>query len=122
MTDLGTQITAVFAAGVVAVGGVAGATSTGSGSPTQSAIVIDAAQARDGRDLLDQRLQDSDAEVRVPRTPEEARTSVRYLAELGKRVVVAGPQATAAAESTGIEAVQAGDLAAAMTAAARAAP
>jgi hypothetical protein len=119
MMELGTQISAVFAAALVAVGGVAGVTASDSGSLTETAIVIDAAEARDGRDLVDQRLEDADAEVRLPRTAEEARTSVRYLAELGKRVVVAGPEATAAAESTGVAAVKATDLAGALSAAGR---
>jgi hypothetical protein len=116
MMDLGTHITAVLAAAAVAAGGVA-ATDDSSGSSGETAIVIDAAAARDGRDLVDPRLEAAGAEVRLPRTAEEARTSVRYMAELGKRVVVAGPKATAAAESTGVAAVEAPDLAGALTAA-----
>ena len=109
--DFGTQITALLAAVAVAGGGLAGATSgDSSGSVSGTALVIDAATARDGRDLVDPRLQDAGAEIRLPRTAEEARTSVRYMAELGKRVVVAGPHATAAADSTGVAAVKAGDL------------
>src|ERR671916_2383290 len=111
MMYLGTHITAVFAAVVVAAGGLVGATSSdGSGSSPKTAIVIDAAAARDGHDLVDPRLEAADAEVRLPRTAAEARTNVRYLAELGKRVVVAGPKATAAAEATGVGAVRAGGL------------
>jgi hypothetical protein len=41
------------------------------------------------------------------------------MAELGKRVVVAGPQATAAADSTGVAAVKASGLASALAAASR---
>jgi hypothetical protein len=120
MMDLGTNIIAVVAAAAVAAGGLAGATSDdGSGSASGTALVIDAAAARDGRDLVDPRLESAGAEVRLPRTAEEARTSVRYMAELGKRVVVAGPQATAAVESTGVDAVRAGDLSDALTAAGR---
>jgi hypothetical protein len=120
MMDLGTHITAVFAAAVVAAGGLVGATSSdGSGPSPKTAIVIDAAAARDGRDLVDPRLEDADAEVRLPRTAAEARTSVRYMAELGKRVVVAGPQATAAADSTGVAAVTARGLTGALAAAGR---
>jgi hypothetical protein len=122
MMDFGTQIIAAIAAVAVAAGGVAGASSgdgSGSGSPTQTALVIDAAVARDGRDLVDPRLQAADAEVRLPRTAEEARTNVRYLAELGNRVVVAGPQATAAAESAGVAVVKARDLSDALAAARR---
>ena len=118
--DFGTQITALLAAVAVAGGGLAGATSgDSSGSASGTALVIDAAAARDGRDLVDPRLQVAGAEVRLPRTAEEARSSVRYMAELGKRVVVAGPQATAAAESAGVAAVRARDLNGALAAAAR---
>ena len=118
--DFGTQITALLAAVAVAGGGLVGATSgDDAGSAPESALVIDAAAARDGRELVDPRLEDADAEVRLPRTAEEARTSVRYMAELGKRVVVAGPQATAAADSTGVAAVEARDLTGALAAAGR---
>jgi hypothetical protein len=120
MMDFGTHITAVLAAAAVAAGGVAGAaTDDGSGSSPETAIVIDAAAARDGRELVDTRLEAAGAEVRLPRTAEEARTSVRYMAELGKRVVVAGPQATAAADSVGVAAVKTGDLTDALAAAGR---
>ena len=118
--ELGTHITAVLAAAAVAAGGVAGAaTDEGSGSSPGTAIVIDAAAARDGRELVDPRLEAAGAEVRLPRTAEEARTSVRYMAELGKRVVVAGPQASAAADSVGVAAVKTGDLTDALAAAGR---
>jgi hypothetical protein len=120
MMDLGTHIIAVVAAAAVAAGGVAGATSgDGAGSSPETAIVIDAAAARDGRDLVDPRLEATDTDVRLPRTAEEARTNVRYLAELGKRIVVAGPQATAAADSTGVAAVKATGLGDALAAAGR---
>lgn len=120
MMDIGTQITALLAAVAVAGGGVVGATSgDGAGSAPESALVIDAAAARDGRDLVDTRLRSADAEVRLPRTAAEARTNVRYLAELGRRVVVAGPKAIAAAESAGVAAVRARDLSGALAAAAR---
>jgi hypothetical protein len=120
MMDLGTQITAVLAAAAVGAGGLVGATSgDGSGSDPQTALVIDAAAARDGRDLVHPGLHDAAAEVRLPRTAEEARTSVRYMAELGMRVVVAGPQSTAAANDAGVPAVNAADLAGALAAAGR---
>jgi hypothetical protein len=130
MMDIGTQITAAVAAAavaaaavaaaVVAAGGVAGASSgDGAGSSPGTAIVVDAAAARDGNDLVDPRLEAAGAEVRLPRTAAEARTNVRYLAELGKRVVVAGPQATAAVNSTGVAAEKARDLSDALTAAGR---
>jgi hypothetical protein len=120
MMDFGTPITAAIAAVAVAAAGLVGASSgDGSGLPQRTALVIDAATARDGRDLVDPRLQGAGAEVRLPRTAAEARTNVRYLAELGKRVVVAGPKATAAADSTGVAAVRARDLSDALAAAGR---
>jgi hypothetical protein len=120
MMELGTHITAAIAAAAVAAAGLVGASSGDApGSPARTALVIDAAAARDGRDLVDPRLQSADAEVRLPRTAAEARTNVRYLAELGRRVVVAGPKATAAAESTGVDAVTARDLGDALAAAGR---
>jgi hypothetical protein len=118
MMDLGTHLTALVVATAVAAGGVAGATSgDDAGSTPRTALVIDAAAAGDGPELVDPRLRSTDAEVRLPRTAAEARTNVRYLAELGNRVVVAGPQATAAAESAGVTAVKARDLESALAAA-----
>lgn len=118
MMDFGTQIIAVLAAVAVAGGGLVGATSGDDAGPaSESALVIDAAAARDGRDLVDPRLQGADTEVRLPRTVDEARTSVRYMAALGKRVVVAGPNATAAADSAGVAAVKAPGLTGALAAA-----
>jgi hypothetical protein len=118
MMDIGAQITAALAAAAVAAAGLVGASSgDGPGLPPRTALVIDAAAARDGRDLVDARLQSVHAEVRLPRTAAEARTNVRYLAELGKRVVVAGPNATAAATSTGVAAVKARDISDALAAA-----
>jgi hypothetical protein len=119
MTELGTQLGAALVAAVMAVGGIAGATASGSGSHPQTAIVIDASEAREGRDLVDPRLQHADAEIRLPRTAEEARTNVRYLAELGKRVVVVGPHATSAADSAGVAALRAPDLSSAVATAGR---
>lgn len=120
MMDFGTQLTALLAASAVAAGGVAGVTSgDGAGSTTRTALVIDAAVAADGRDLVDSRLQDVNTEVRLPRTAAEARTNVRYLTELGNRVVVAGPHATAAADSTRVAAVKASGLAGALAAVGR---
>ena len=104
----------------MAAGGVAGITSgDGAGSTPRTALVIDAGAAGDGPDLVDPRLRAVDAEVRLPRTAAEARTNVRYLAELGRRVVVVGPQATAAADSAGVAAVKAPDLEGALAAAGR---
>ena len=97
MTGLGTQIGALLAAGAVAAGGLLGA---GSGRPApRTAVVVDAAIARDGRALVDPRLRAVDAEVRLPRTQTEANTDVRYFARAGyDRVIVAGPRSTAAAD------------------------
>jgi hypothetical protein len=117
MMEIGTQITAVIAAAAVAAAGLAGASGDGAGAASRTALVIDAAAARDGHNLVDPRLQAADADVRLPRTAAEARTNVRYLAELGRRVVVAGPKATAAANSTGVAAVTARDLSDALAAA-----
>jgi hypothetical protein len=120
MMDIGTPITAVIAAVALAAGGVVGASSgDGSGVPPRTALVIDAVAARDGRDLVDSRLEAADADVRLPRTAAEARTNLRYLAELGRRVVVAGPKAIAAAEETGVAAAKARDLSDALAAAER---
>jgi hypothetical protein len=119
MMAFGTHLTALIAASILAAGGVAGVTSGTDSSTPGTALVIDAAAASDDRELVDPRLAAADAEVRLPRTAAEARTNVRYLAELGKRVVVAGPLATAAAETAGVRAVKAGDLTEALAVAGR---
>jgi hypothetical protein len=112
MTVIGTALAGALAAGAIAAGGAFGAgadaDTAGSGAQTaRNALVIDASLARDGRDLVDRRL---DAEVRLPRTAVEARTNVRYFDELGYTVIVAGADATAAAEAAGEPAVYAGGL------------
>ena len=102
MTGIATAITALLAAGALAIG--AGDTDTAGDtdrSSARTALVIDASLARDGRELVDSRLEDTGAEVRLPRTAAEARTNVRYFTELGYRVVAAGQEATAAAEASG---------------------
>jgi hypothetical protein len=115
MTELGTQIGAVLAGLAVAAGGVAGSSSGDDASPApRTALVIDAAQGRDGRDLVDDRLEAADAEVRLPRTAREARTDVRYLAAQDYEIVVAGPKATEAATATGIAAERAAGLSGAL--------
>ena len=68
--------------------------------------MIDAAAGADGRELVDSRLREVDAEVRLPRTSAEARTNLRYFAAQDLRVIVAGPRASAAADATGISVVQ----------------
>ena len=118
MTGLGTQIGALLAAGAVAAGGLLGADS-GRPAPT-TAIVIDAAIARDGRDLLDPRLRAVDADVRVPRTQTEADTDVRYFTAAGyDRVIVAGARSTAAADEADAVAQRASGLDGAVAAAQR---
>jgi hypothetical protein len=117
MTFLGTYIAAVLAAGAVATGAVFGAEAgAGGDSGAPTALVIDASLARDGRELVDQRLQDVDAEVRLPRNAEEARINVRYFDELDYRVYVAGARATEAARATGVDAIEADGLDAALAA------
>ncbi len=108
MTGLGTQIGALLAAGAVAVGGLLGAGSDRSAHRT--ALVIDAADARDGRDLVDARLRGVDADVRLPRTADEARTDVRYFAAQGRHVIVAGRIANAAARAARVTTTGALDL------------
>jgi hypothetical protein len=107
MTGLGTQIAALLAAASAAAGGLVAADPGGAtGSPPRTALVIDAAAARDGRELVDPRLRSVDAEVRLPRTSAEAHTDVRYFAALGYRLVVAGVGAGAAADAAGVAAVR----------------
>jgi hypothetical protein len=116
MTGIGTQIVALIGAAAVAAGGVLGAGSDDSpGTPT--ALVVDPALARDGRELVDERLRDAADQLRVPRTAAEARLDVRYLLESGHRVVVAGPEATAA--TAGFRAERVSTLRAAVAAARR---
>jgi hypothetical protein len=113
MTGFGTNILALVVAGVAAAGGGAatlGDGSDGAGSAARTALVVDAAQARDGRDLVDDRLESVDAEVRLPRTEAEALVNVRYFDAQGYRLVVAGTEATAGADAAGIAAERVSDL------------
>jgi hypothetical protein len=114
MTALGHFIGALLAAGAVAVGAVPSAPSDRSAPP--SAIVVDAAAARDGRTLVDPRLRDVSADVRLPRTADEARTDVRYFGAQAYRIIVAGPRSTAAAHATGVTARETRDVAGAVAA------
>ena len=98
MTGLAATLTALAAAGAVAL---SGADSGHRGVPGK-ALVIDAEIARDGRELVAPHLLDVDAEVRLPRDLREARTNVRYFDELGYRVVVVGPRSRAAADAVGV--------------------
>jgi hypothetical protein len=96
---------------------VAGLLGAGSDRPARrTALVIDSAIARDGRALVDPRLRGVDADVRLPRTADEARTDLRYFAAQDRRVIVAGPRAVAAVGATGVAATSAPDLAGAVAA------
>ena len=116
MTDIGTQLTALITVVGVAAGGLLGAGSS-ERPAARTALVVDAAAARDGRDLVDSRLEGVNADVRLPRNSTEARTNVLYFDSLGYRVVVAGPTASAAADASHVDAVHAADLADALDAA-----
>jgi hypothetical protein len=117
MTFIGTHIAAVLAAGAVATGAVfAAEAGAGGDRGAPSALVIDASLARDGRELVDPRLQDADAEVRLPRDAREARINVRYFDELDYKVYVAGARATEAAKEAGVDATPVEGLAGALAA------
>jgi hypothetical protein len=116
MTLIGTHIAAVLAAGAVATGVAFGAEAADGDGGARTALVIDASLARDGRELVDSRLEGVDAEVRLPRDADEARTNVRYFDELDYRVYVAGAQATEAARDTGVEATAVNGLTGALSA------
>ena len=105
MTGLGTTLTSGLAAAVVAAGGLVGGIADGGSADrgTQTALVIDASLARDGRELVAPRLRTLDAELRLPRTAAEAATDLRYLAARGYRLEVAGPDSRAAAKATGVD-------------------
>jgi hypothetical protein len=109
MTTLATTLTALAAAAAAAFGGAAGADS-GDPSPSRTALVVDAAEGRDGRELVDPRLRDIDADVRLPRTDTEARTNLRYFESLGHRIVVVGSSSQAAAKATRVDALPAEEL------------
>ena len=120
MTLLGTHIAAVLAAGAVATGAAFGACAQGAGAgdgAPRAALVVDVSLARDGRHLVDRRLEDVNAEVRLPRNDTEARTNVRYLDALDYRVYVAGAHAIAAAAQTGVQATPVDGLDGALAAA-----
>ena len=90
MTDSAKRIATLLTVGAVTIGSLIGTALGSAGEATpRTALVVDAAGARDGRALVDPRLVGLDAELRLPRTSEEARTNVRYFEELGYRVIVA---------------------------------
>ena len=112
MTFIGTHITSLLAASVVATGSLFAA-GLAAGSDDQNrptALVIDASLASHGRELVDPRLKDVDADVRLPSNATEARTNMRYFDALGYKVYVAGSDASAAAEATGVDATDTGGL------------
>ena len=117
MTLIATHIAAVLAAGAVAAGAAFGAGPATRDEAPRTALVVDASLARDGRELVDSRLEGVAAEVRLPRDADEARTNVRYFDDLGYRIVVAGGDATDAAEASGEPAVYTSGLAEAVAAA-----
>jgi hypothetical protein len=110
MTPIGTHIAAVLGAGVLVAGAALAADASTGDEGVRDALVVDASLARDGRQLVDPRLRDVDAEVRLPRDADEARTNVAYFDALGYRVYVSGPDATAAAKSTEVNATEVDDL------------
>ena len=100
-------LAAILTAGAVAAGAVLGAqAATGDDPAPPTALVIDSSLAAHGRRLVDPRLENVRAEVRLPRDAREARTNVRYFDALGYRVYVAGTKATAAAARTGVNATR----------------
>ena len=118
MTLFGTHIAAVLTAGAVAAGAVFGAeASTGEDAAQPTALVIDSSLASQGSELVDPRLDDVDAAIRLPRNADEARTNVRYFDALDYRVYVAGGRSTAAAEQTGVNATEVDGLDGALAAA-----
>lgn len=113
MTMSGTTGVGLLAALAAAAGAGADGSARGGAADAgdgRTALVVDAAAGRDGRRLVDPRLEAVDADVRLPRTAAEARTNVRYFAELGRRIVVTGPHSIAAAASTGVPAERAAGL------------
>jgi len=118
MTLIGTHIAAVLTAGAVAAGAVFGAeASTGEDAAQPTALVIDSSLASQGSELVDPRLDDVDAAIRLPRNADEARTNVRYFDALDYRVYVAGARSTAAAGQTGVNATEVDGLDGALAAA-----
>jgi hypothetical protein len=109
---------ALLATGAVAAGGMLGDDS-GNPAVAPTALVVDAAAARDGHELVNDRLEHAADELRLPRNAAEARSNVRYFDALEYRVVVAGRDAVGAAAATGIPSVRAASLAAALEAAER---
>ena len=110
------QIAALLATGALAASAIVGGAAAATGPDVRTAVVIDASAARDGRDLVHPSLRSLDAEVRLPRNATEAETDVRYFAEQGYLIVVAGPASSAAATTTGVPAEHTADLQGALAA------
>jgi hypothetical protein len=117
MTRIATHIAAVLTVGALAAGAVFGAEASTGENAQRTAVVIDSSLASHGGELVDPRLDDVDAAVRLPRNSEEARTNIRYFDALDYRVYVAGARSTAAAEETGIDATEVDGLDGALAAA-----
>jgi hypothetical protein len=81
---------------VLLAGGTVSASTTTADHARQPALVVDAALGRHGRELVDPRLSRPGVELRLPRTPSEAATDVRYLQATGHQVTAVGPQSEAA--------------------------
>jgi hypothetical protein len=115
MTGLASALVSLAAAGALAAGGVL---APGADRPApRTALVIDAPAARDGRALVDPRLRAIEADVRLPRSADEARTDVRYFAAQDyDRVIVVGPRSTAAVADARVAGVRAADLSGALAA------
>ncbi len=115
MTEFTTVIAGLLAVAVVTAGGLLDGGSGGEAAG-RPALIADAALGRDGRDLVDRRLEAADADVRLPSTPAEARANLRYLAAQGRPLIVAGPETVRAANATGVSVQTTRSLAAALRA------
>ena len=99
----------------MAAGAVFGAEASTGQDAQRTALVIDSSLASHGSEIVDPRLDDLDAAVRLPRNADEARTNVRYFDALDYHVYVAGARSAAAAETTGVNATQVDGLAGALS-------
>jgi ABC-type sugar transport system substrate-binding protein len=97
MTRHGASIAAAAAATLAACAATAWPAVAPREHRAAPALVIDARLGRDGRELVDPALRDAGVTLRLPRSAREARVDVRYLVASGRRVIVVGPQSSAAA-------------------------
>ena len=103
MTRHGASIAAAVVATLAAWAATAWpAVAPGTGRAARAALVVDARLGRDGRELVDPALRGAGAALRLTRNAREARVDVRYLVASGHRVIVVGPQSSAAA-SDGVQ-------------------